>query len=169
MLKRIFLFFVFSIFTSTVVNAQLGNPLGGPPSHAQWKTSTKKINDCEYDLIFTVTLEKGWHTFSIVKIKGAEKEVFTTEIAFEKNKDYSLVGSLTETTPTTEYDATIKKNVLLHYNNAVFTQRIKLNSTNNVKITGEYEYQVCKGVCQKPPYEQFTFDLKGTAACVGKK
>lgn len=73
MFKRIFLCFILSAFTSKVVNAQLGSPLGGSPSHAQWKTSTKKINDCEYDLIFTVTLEKGWHTFSIVKIKGAEK------------------------------------------------------------------------------------------------
>lgn len=169
MFKNTVFVLIFSLFSCTLVKAQLGGPLGGPPSHAQWKTSTKKINDCEYDLIFTVTLEKGWHTFSIVKIKGAEKEVFSTDITFEKNKDYTLVGTLTENNPTTEYDATIKKNVLLHYNNAVFTQRIKLNSTNNVKITGEYEYQVCKGVCQKPPYEQFNFDLKGTAACVGKK
>ncbi|MDX2173454.1 MAG: protein-disulfide reductase DsbD family protein [Bacteroidota bacterium] len=169
MIKNIFFLLIFSVFANTVVKAQLGVQLGGPPSHAQWKTSTKKINDCEYDLIFTVTLEKGWHTFSIVKIKGAEKEVFTTEITFEKNKDYTLVGTLTETTPTTEYDATIKKNVLLHYNKAVFTQRIKLNNSTNAKITGEYEYQVCKGVCEKPPYETFTFDLKGTAACAGKK
>lgn len=169
MFKKTLFLLIFSIISRTVVNAQLGNPLGGPTSHAQWKTSTKKINDCEYDLIFTVTLEKGWHTFSVVKIKGAEKEVFTTEITFEKNKDYALVGTLTETTPTTEYDATIKKNVLLHYNKAVFTQRIKLNSSNNVKISGEYEYQVCKGVCEKPPYETFTFDLKGTSACAGKK
>jgi len=169
MLKRIFLFFVLSVFTSTVLKAQLGNPLGGPLSHAQWKLSSKKISDCEYDLLFTVTLEKGWHTFSVVKIKGAEKEVFSTEITFEKNKDYTLVGALTETTPTSEYDETIKKTVLLHYNKVVYTQRVKLNTNSNIKITGEYEYQVCKGVCEKPPYEPFNFDLKGTAVCAGKK
>jgi thiol:disulfide interchange protein DsbD len=169
MLKKIFFLFIFSAFTISISKAQLGGSLGGPPSHAQWQTSIKKITDCEYDLIFTVTIEKGWHTFSVVKIKGAEKEVFSTEITFEKNKDYTLVGTLTETTPTSEYDETLKKTVLLHYNKVVFTQRVRLNTNSNAKITGEYEYQVCKGVCQKPPYEPFTFDLKGTVACVGKK
>jgi DsbC/DsbD-like thiol-disulfide interchange protein len=157
MAKRILLAIVFSVFASTFINGQI--------SHAQWKLSTKKISDCEYDLIFTLTLDKGWHTFSITKIKDAGMEVFPTEIVFKPAKDYSLVGGLTETKPTPEYDKTIEKTVLLHYNKAVITQRIKLNSSGKVKISGRYEYQVCKEVCEKPPYEQFDFDLKGTLTC----
>lgn len=160
MVKTILLAIIFSVFTDTIVKAQLPYV-----SHAQWQLSTKKVNDCEYDLVFTVTLDKGWHTFSINKVKGAELEVFATEILFKPGKDYTLIGKLTESKPTPEYDETIEKTVFLHYKKAVFTQRVKLNSNSNVKISGRYEYQVCNKVCEKPPYEPFDFDLKGTPAC----
>jgi hypothetical protein len=84
MVKNIILIFIFSVFTSTFVKGQF--PQLGPVSHAQWKLSSKQINDCEYDLIFTVTLDKGWHAFSVLKIKGAGLEVFSTEIIFKPNK-----------------------------------------------------------------------------------
>jgi hypothetical protein len=168
MTKSVLLFILFSVFTGTIAKAQLGG-LSGPVGHAQWKFSTKKINECEYDLIFTVTLDKGWHTFSVLKIKGADLEVFPTQIILKPTGDYSLVGNLTETKPTSEYDATIKKTVLLHYDKAVFTQRIKLNSGTKVKISGKYEYQVCKESCESPPYETFDFDLQGTQTCSKSK
>jgi thiol:disulfide interchange protein DsbD len=160
---RTLLVFLALIFTGGL-QAQL-SPQFKPVQRAHWKLSSKKIGDCEYDLIFTVSLEKGWHTFSVNKVKGAEDEVSATEIIFKPGKDYVTVGKLTESKPTTEYDKTIKKNIFVHYNTAVFTQRIKLTSATKVKITGTYEYQVCKDVCEKPPYEDFVFDLQGSGAC----
>ena len=134
-------------------------------AHAQWALSSKKVNDCEYDLIFTVTLDKGWHTFSVNKVKGAELEVFATQINFKANPDYVPVGNLTESKPTAEYDKTIEKTVFLHYNKVVFTQRVKLISPKKTKISGKYEYQVCNQACEQPPHETFDFDLQGTASC----
>lgn len=161
-MRKYFLFvIILSVSISTTVKAQLGVPVG----HAQWSLSSKKISECEYDLIFTVTLDKGWHTFSILKIKGVDLEVFPTQIIFKPNSNYSTVGNLMESKPTPEYDPTIKKTVLLHYNKVVFTQRIKLHSSNKTKITGKYEYQICKEACEQPPYETFDFDLQGTANC----
>ncbi len=158
MTKNILFAIFFYIFTSTSINGQV--------LHAQWKLSTKKINDCEYDLIFTVIIDKGWHIPSVKRIIGAEDEVFSTEIIFKPNKDYSLVGGLTETKPTTEYDETINKNVLLHYNKLIFRQRIKLNSDSKFKISGTYEYQICNNVgCTFPPKDLFNFDLQGTSVC----
>lgn len=162
MFKHSILLLCFSIFFSSFAKAQLGGPIG----HAQWNLSSKKISDCEYDLVFTVTLDKGWHTFSVTKIKGAELEVFATQIIFKPNSNYSLIGTVTETKPTPEYDKTINKTVLLHYNKVVFTQRIKLNSNSKAKISGKYEYQICNTACEQPPYETFDFDLQGTTACV---
>ena len=162
MSKISLLLVIFYSFTTLVVKAQLGMPIG----HAQWNLSSKKISACEYDLIFTVVLDKGWHTFSINKIKGADLEVFATQIIFKPNTNYSLIGSVTETKPTPEYDKTIDKTVLLHYNKVVFTQRIKLNSGSKIKISGKYEYQICNTACEQPPYETFDFDLQGTASCI---
>jgi len=165
MLKKIFIAIILSLFASPLLKAQLNKP----QLHAIWKQSTKKINDCEYDLIFNVTLDKDWHTFSIVPVKGAEMEVFSTQVIFKPGKDYSLVGTLTESKPKPEWDETINKTVMVHYNKVVFTQRVKLQSPKTIKITGTYEYQVCKNVCDKPPHEDFVFDLQGTNACSNKK
>ena len=162
-----------NIFRAIIISLLIGFPayaqLNKPQLHAIWKQSTKKISDCEYDLIFTVTLDKDWHTFSIHPVKGAENEVFSTQIIFKSGKDYKLVGSLSESKPTPEWDETINKNVMVHYNKVVFTQKVKLTSPNKIKIAGTYEYQVCKNVCDKPPHEDFTFDLQGTSACSAKK
>ena len=158
MTKNIFLAILFSIFTTTSITAQT--------LHSKWKCTSKKINDCEYNLTFTVTIDKGWHIPSIHKIKGAEEDVFETEIVFKPNADYTLIGALTETKPATEYDETIKLNVLVHYNTVTFTQRIKLNSAGKLKINGTYEYQICNNVgCIFPPKDPFTFDLQGTSVC----
>lgn len=151
---------------SFLVKAQLGNFAKERPIRAQWDLSSKKINDCEYDLIFTVTLEKDWHTFSVTKIKDAEGEVFPTSIVFKPNASYTLVGNLTETKPTPEYDKTIKKTVLIHYKKAVFTQRIKLSSSAKTKISGNYQCQVCNNAaCETPPSDKFDFDLQGSVNC----
>jgi hypothetical protein len=161
-MNKYFLFgIIFFLFTNFASKAQLGMPVG----HAQWSLSSKKVNECEYDLIFTVTLDKGWHTFSIVKIKDADLEVFPTQIVFKPNSNYSLIGNLIETKPTPEYDPTIRKTVLLHFNKVVFTQRIKLHASNKIKISGKYEYQICKDACEQPPHETFDFDLQGSSTC----
>jgi hypothetical protein len=162
MTKNIFIAIVFSVFTNSFLNAQV-------KLHSHWDFTTKKISDCEYDLIFTVMLDKGWHTFSINKIKDAEEEVFPTQIIFTPTNNYSLTGNLTETKPTSEYDATIKKTVLLHYNKVVFVQRIKLKSADKIKISGTYQNQACKDVCETAPKRNFDFDLKGSASCSKKK
>ena len=158
MKKNILLALIFSIFTSSLVRGQV--------LHSQWKFSTKKVNECEYDLIFTVNIDKGWHIPSVKKIKGAEGEVFSTEIIFKANTDYTLVGNLTETKPSVEYDETIDKNVLLHYNKVIFTQRIKLNSPSKLKVSGTYEYQICNNSgCTFPPKDPFNFEVQGTSVC----
>lgn len=158
MTKKIFLAILFSLLTSYFVNAQI--------LHTQWKLSTKKVSACEYDLTFTVSIDKGWHIPSVTKIKGAEGAVFPTEIIFKPNKDYTLVGVITETKPKSEYDMTIGKKVLVHYKQVAFTQRIKLHSSSKLKVFGSYQYQLCnENSCSYPPKEEFSFDMQGTPAC----
>ena len=158
MIKKIFLSLLFSVFASYFVDAQI--------LHTQWKFTTKKVSACEYDLIFTVNLDKGWHIPSVAKIKGAEGEVFPTEITFKPSKDYTLVGVITETKPKSELDATIGKKVLVHYNTATFTQRVKLHTNTKLKIAGSYTHQVCSdNSCMYPPKEDFGFDVQGSPAC----
>lgn len=168
MTKNTLLVIIFSVFSISLIKGQIGTSLSksGPVMHAHWKLSSKKISDCEYDLIFTVNIDKDWHIPSILKIKGAEDETYPTVIIFKPNINYSLVGNVTETKPKSEYDETIKKTVYYHFNKAVFTQRIKLNSKTKIKIDGTYEHQICDNVkCDFPPKDKFSFDLQGTSTC----
>lgn len=158
MKKYILFTFALGLFSFSFMNAQF--------LHTDWKFSAKKVNDCEYDLIFTVSIDKGYHIAAAAKIKGAEGMVKPTEINFKPNKDYALVGALIESKPVSEFDKTIDMNVLQHYNKAVFIQRVKLNSSANTKISGTYEYQLCDNTkCEYPPKDPFSFDLQGTPGC----
>lgn len=150
-MKHLFLF-ICILFAVNTSSAQV--------IHTKWKQSTKKINDCEYDLVFTVTIDKGRHITSI-KDQG-----YPTSIVFKPNGEYTLVGNLTESKPTSEYDAKLKETFLVHYNTATFTQRVRLKSPNKLKISGTYEYQICTGdLCEFPPKDPFNFDLQGSATC----
>ncbi|MCW3102737.1 MAG: Protein-disulfide reductase [Bacteroidetes bacterium] len=161
MAKNIFSAIIFFVLTGFALQAQV--------SRTQWKLSTKKVSDCEYDLIFTVTIEKGWHTFSVVQLKGTEGEVFPTQIMFRPAKGYTLVGPVSETKPSPQYDETISKTVYVHFNKVVYTQRVRLNAEGKVKISGTYENQVCNDQkCETPPSDKFDFDLVGTGACLKK-
>lgn len=159
MIKKLFLGFVLFIFSFEFLNAQ--------ESPVHWKLTSKKISDCEYDLMFNATVDKPWHIYSIHKNKSKEAEdIFPTEILFKKSKDYELVGVLQESKPTTEFDKVWETIVSFHPNKATFTQRIKLLSSGKVKINGSYEVQACTDeMCTRPPVDKFTFDLEGSASC----
>jgi hypothetical protein len=40
----------------------------GQDNPVKWKLSTKKISDCEYELVFNGTIEDHWHVYSLNKL-----------------------------------------------------------------------------------------------------
>ena len=157
MLKKIS-FLLLLLFTgfSWLISQQL---------HADLKFNTKKVSDCEYDLIFDVTIEDGWHMYSLNEVKdGPLPTVFT----FNKSKDYELVGKVKQSKPIKEFDKVFEVNVEYYEHKAAFTQRIKLKTDKKIAITGKYEYQVCTDTkCDlSPPGETFEFKVQGTTGCL---
>ncbi len=136
-------------------------------SPVSWKLESKKISDCEYDLLFKAKIEEPWHIYSIVKNHTKEAEdIWPTTIIFIKSNDYSLVGKLKESKPVTEFDKVWEAVVAFHPKNATFTQRVKINTAGKINIKGTYEVQACTDqMCTRPPYDKFNFDLQGTEAC----
>lgn len=152
MKKLIFL----SLFFSLRLFAQ-ENPVS-------WTFESKKISDCEYDLIFKAKVEEPWHIYSVVKL--SEDGPNPTSFVFTKSKDYELVGKIKESAPIKEFDKVFEVNVAFHNKAATFTQRVKLLSANKVVIKGKYEAQACtEEKCVFPPADKFSFDLQGSAAC----
>lgn len=131
-----------------------------------WKFETKKISDCEYELIFKAKIDEPWHIYSLVK--AGDDGPNPTSFVFNKSKDYQLVGKVVESTPTKVFDKVFEMNVAYHPKNATFTQKIKLLSADKIKITGTYEAQVCtEEKCIFPPADKFEFEIQGTPACIG--
>lgn len=132
-------------------------------SHVKWTTETKKVSDCEYDLIFKAKIDKHWHIYSLVKSNDGPNP---TSFSFTPGPDYSVVGKVKESTPVKEFDKVFEMNVAYHEEKASFTQRIKLLADKKVTIKGKFEFQACDSAqCIFPPADDFSFDVQGTAAC----
>lgn len=155
-MKKFVFGILFSLFSFGILSAQ-DNPV-------HWSFSSKKISDCEYDLIFKAKIDEPWHLYSLNKAgdEGPNPTVFT----FKKSNDYELVGKVKQGTPVKEFDKVFEMNVEYFKHEASFTQRIKLLSNQKVKIKGKYEYQSCtEEKCIFPPADNFEFELQGTASC----
>lgn len=130
----------------------------------KWSFESKKISDCEYDLIFTAQIEKPWHIYSIVK--SGEDGPNPTRFTFKKSTNYELIGGIKESKPIKEFDKVFEVNVAFHSEKATFTQRIKLLTEKKIIITGSYESQACtEEKCIFPPADNFNFSLTGTSSC----
>lgn len=135
---------------------------GKPDLHVKWSYSTKKLSDCEFDLIFTATIDKGWHLYSQIETPdGPLPTVFT----FDKSSDYELVGKTTEPKPIEKPEPVFGDNVVVKFfeDKAVFHQKIKVKTDKPIKITGIIDGMACnEGQCVNFfPNPIFEFSVQG--------
>lgn len=113
----------------------------------KWKTTAKKTAPNEYDIIFTATLEKGWHLYS----QDINPDAGTpTRFVFNKGS-YQTVGKVKELGKLKKvYDETSGSDLLYYENKVDFVQHVKLNGPLS-KIEGTYDFQVCTDeMCLQP-------------------
>ncbi len=162
-MKRVFTLFLF-ILGFTFVSFAQDDPL-------EVETSVKKISDTEYDLIFNIFIEDDWHLYSQYNPKDASMPMEIKPSVGDKG--YSLVGKAVESETVTEYSETWGLDETFFVEEAVLTQRIKLDDTSLRQVSINIAAQVCKEFCL--PYDNdFTFSLDGgkiveTVAEVGEK
>jgi thiol:disulfide interchange protein len=134
-------------------SAQVLNP-------AKWSTSTTtesaKIGD-ELDLIFKATIDNSWYLYS--SEFDCEDGPIKTTFTFKPNPSYQLVGKLNAIHPIDKHDKIFDCDVKIFKGAAEFRQRIKVLATN-LKVEGEYEYQVCTEITGQcvPGSGEFVFD-----------
>jgi len=142
--------------------------LNAQENPVKWSFETKKVSDCEYDIIFKAKIDEPWHIYSVVKSEGDGP--FPSSFVFKNTKQYKLIGSIKESTPVKEFDKVFETNVMYHAKRATFTQRIKLLVTGKIKIPVKYEAQACtEEKCVFPPADEYTFEIEGTSANCGPK
>ena len=157
MLTKIKHFILLFFISATLVQAQ-DNPV-------HIKLSNKKVSACEYDLIFTASIDEPWHMYSLNKLAddGPNPTVFT----FTKSKEYELVGKVKQGAPLKEFDKVFEMNVEYFKHTATFTQRVRILTDKKLSVKGKYEYQACtEEKCIFPPADNFEFALTGSPECL---
>ena len=129
----------------------------------KWKSSIKKVSDTEYLLVFDATIEPEWHVYSQFT---PENGPLPMEIKFEKNNNFSLIGSVKESPYKKQYNDVFEVDEYFFANHFTLQQKVKVNSGSAFSINAKVEYQVCKDVCINQDQE-LTFAIpKSQAAAI---
>ncbi|WP_424493797.1 cytochrome c biogenesis protein CcdA [Salinimicrobium sp. GXAS 041] len=124
----------------------------------QWEASLEQENDSIYQLIFTASLEPGWHLYSQ---KEADIDIAPIPTEFTYNnfeEGYELIGETKEPDAEPVYDQVFEADITYFEGEATFVQKIKVLKPENLEIIAEVYFSVCDDAkCLPPETERFTF------------
>ena len=150
--KALILTFILNLLTGLSAFSQLQEPV-------KWTFKANRINDTVAELQFTAKIDPAWHMYSQdVPPDGPKPTLFT----FSKPAGFKLIGKVNEPKPHEEFDDVFEMKVKFFPLQAVFTQKIKVQSNKPVKVTGEVEFQACDNKSCIFDSKPFTFDLAGS-------
>jgi thiol:disulfide interchange protein DsbD len=151
-MKKLGLIFL-AVFTVAAASAQTLNPVS-------WSFSSKKINDKEYELQMTATIQNGWHLYSQTQPEDAIAQ--PTSFNFNKNPLLDLNGKIKEVGKLEKYkDEKLDVSANQYSNKVVFVQKVKLKGKAKTAVTGKLEYQTCDDEkCLPPKTVNFSIALK---------
>ena len=120
-----------------------------------WHFSTKEISATEKQLIFSATIEQGWHLYGIDLPEGGP---VATTFSFNTTKGVKLLGKVkAEHSPKVKYDKQFDMDLNWYDSNINFIQNIEITD-NDYQINGEVRYMCCNDVtCLPPTPESFSF------------
>ena len=127
---------------------------------AKWSTSVSanevKVGD-ELTLIFNAMIDKDWYLYS--SEFNCEDGPIKTTFTFKSNPSFKLIGKIDPIGAVDKHDEIFECDVKIFKKTGEFRQKIKILTTN-LKIEGEYEYQVCTDIDGKciPFNEEFAFN-----------
>ena len=125
---------------ATIANAQIHNPV-------KWKTAVEKINDNEYYLVATASIEAGWKLYGQnIPPNGP----VPTSFKYTQTPTFELVGKTEESKPIVKHDKVFDMEIAYFYKQAVFKQRIKLFG-ELTSIKAEVEFMSCNDSNCLPP------------------
>jgi thiol:disulfide interchange protein len=156
-MKRLYTLTLLFIFFATASFAQILTPV-------KWKFDVEKINDTEYKLKYTATIDKGWTVYS--QFTSEDGPVPTT-INYEEMAGIELVGKATEKGAKKEgMDVFFGVNVVKFLADKPFVieQKIKVKDASK-PIKGYVNFMACDHEkCLPPSDVDFSFKLPKSGA-----
>ncbi len=148
--KLIFSFlFLVSFFQTT--QAQILDPV-------KWEVRAEKISDKVYNLLFETNIEGKYHIYSQF-LNDEDLGPIPTEFTFEKGS-YKRIGKVEEPEGHEEFDPTWELDIKFFEGQAIFKQRVELESEFQSPLKATVLYMACDDKSCLPPVEKtFEFDL----------
>lgn len=149
-MKKIF-FLIFLVFCTTILQAQILNPVS-------WTVTSKKIKDKTYEIHLTAAINKGWHIYSQFTPEGGP---VPTSISFTKNPLLDLDGKVKESGKLEQRHEEIFGVDVKQFSDKVdFIQVLKLKSPVKTSVSISVEYMVCNDrQCLPPATKKFSIAL----------
>lgn len=148
---RVFLTLLFSVLICGMAFGQL-DPV-------KWSFEAEKVNDKEYDIIFTADIERGWSVYS--QFLENQNGPIATSFNFSGASDIQLVGQAKEAGNKKEiFDEIFGMKLTKFSGKARFTQRVKVESKADT-IQGYLTFMTCDANSCLPPADiDFEIDLE---------
>lgn len=153
-LKRFFLILSFCVI-AVGLNAQMLNPI-------VWTSSVEMKNATEGVMIFSATIEPGWHLYATELEEGGPKP---TSVEFEKLEGVELDGGLVSSvSPIVEVDKVFNLKLGWWVDSVVLTQAFTVTDASAYLIDGNIKFQGCNDeTCIAPAKESFEFSRGNSA------
>ncbi len=143
------------LLIAVVAQAQIQEPV-------KFKSELKTLAAGEAEIVFTATIDKGWHVYSIDLGDGGP---ISATFNVEKISGATVVGKLQpKGKEIASYDKLFEMNVRYFESTAQFIQKLKLTG-GDYKIEGFLEFGACNDEnCLPPTQVEFNFSGKAEAA-----
>ena len=143
------------LLIAVVAQAQIQEPV-------KFKWELKTLAAGEAEIVFTATIDKGWHVYSTDLGDGGP---ISATFNVEKISGATVVGKLQpKGKEIASYDKLFEMNVRYFESTAQFVQKLKLTG-GDYKIEGFLEYGACNDEnCLPPTQVEFNFSGKAEAA-----
>lgn len=113
--------------------AQNANPV-------RWTFRANKINDAEYNLVFTASIQNGWCIFSQYLEEGG---AWPTSLNFDLSPDYELIDLTQESGKKKEgYDPMFGVNIIKYEGRMTLSQKVRIKESLQ-EISGYIEFMSC--------------------------
>ena len=124
-----------------------------------FKSELKQISGTEAEIVFTATIDDGWHVYSTDLPEGGP---ISATFNVDKIEGAELVGKLTPVGKEEDkFDQMFQMQVRFFEHNAQFVQKIKITGAT-FKIEGYMQYGACNDQnCLPPTDVNFSFTGKG--------
>jgi len=150
-MKKFNLILIFLIFTVVSAFSQVHNPV-------EWTVGSKKINSKEAVVFIKANVESGWHIYGTSVPAGGP---VSTKFTFQPSKEFSVNGKTVEPKAKKKFEDVFKMEVPYHDGEAIFQQKVKLNSNKPVTVSGTVEFMACdKSQCLPPDEYSFKVTVK---------